>query len=181
MPHQEIEYLTQRIAELTQKQEQLPNTFEVLKAQTEREIEAVMARAGILGPVRALERKRDDIKTKLQREADTNTGRIEELKLLLERQKKAQEELEMVPPPPPSYPEEMYGIKLASLDDTTRSMVMAGNPRTIEVLGGKITLTPSPETLSDSATASVPPALGASEPPVKEGKTVTKGAGESRR
>ena len=104
---------------------------------------------------------------------------------MLERQKKALEELEKaapkeIPAAPPSYPEEMYGIKLAPLDDLTRSMVMSGNPRTIEVLGGKITLTPSPESPSDSATASVPPALGASGPPSPEG-AVTKGAGESRR
>ena len=186
MPHQEIEYLTQRIADLTLKQEQLPNTFEVLKAQVEREIEALMARAGILGPVRALERKRDDIKTKLQREADNSTGRIEELKSMLERQKKALEELEKATPEekpsaPPSYPEEMHGIKLAPLDDITRSMVMSGNPRTIEVLGGKITLAPSPESPSDSATASAPPALEASGPPAKEGEPVTKGTRESRR
>lgn len=39
-------------------------------------------------------------------------------------------------PEPYQWPEEMFGVKLTGLDDRTRMMVMAGDPKVIESLGG---------------------------------------------
>jgi len=126
VPYEEIEYIQSRISELTKKRAALASDYEILKD------------AGVLGAVKAQENRKDATRKKIQSEVDTIGGRLDELQRLLARLQKVAEELEAEETEETPYPEEMYGIKLAPLDEQTRLMVMRGNRETIEVLGGKV-------------------------------------------
>ena len=144
MPYEELEYVTKRLAELEVKQRSLPATYQDTAAKIDRQITNLLEQAGVLGQVRSLEKQRDDAKTRLQRDADMLGGRIAELRTMQKRLQKTIAEMEREEQPDGDagpgydYPDELYGIKLAPLDDTTRLMVIQGNPETIRVLGGKV-------------------------------------------
>lgn len=136
MPYEEIQFIDERIRTLTQEQQALPATFDSTKAQIEQEIATVLSEAGVLGKVRALERKIENARTSVQRAADKLAGRIEELRLIRERLQQIVDRLESETAGRKAYPDVMYGVDLRPLDDVTRMMVMSGRRDTIVALGG---------------------------------------------
>jgi len=134
-------HIEARLKALAAEQQKLPGMFEDAKTQTAKEVEAILLEAGVLARVRALEAKLEALRVTLQKEADTNIGRISELHSLWEQlgAPPAPPAAEVPPNAAPGYPfpTEMFGVDLRPLDEQTRWAVMAGKREIIEALGGK--------------------------------------------
>ena len=122
-------YLEDRLNKMREAQGQIPDTFKKYQELGDREIQALIAKAGIADQIEAIKAKVEDHRKRLQKESDVIAGRIAEVQGVLEKFHYA---------PIPEGVTHMHGIELAPLDWQTRLLVMQGNEDTIAALGGAI-------------------------------------------
>jgi hypothetical protein len=161
MPYEEIEYVERRLRDLKTRQKQLPGLFEKTKREVDLAIDKVLEKAGVLVEVKVLEKRREDSRRAIQAESDRIAGALSELELVLARLRSVADDIEAEDP---STPDVLHGIDLTKLDETTRLMVVSGNPATIEALGGTLD-EPMPSSSSSSRDDDPGASSQRSEPP----------------
>jgi hypothetical protein len=122
-------YLEDRLNKMREAQGQIPDTFKKYQDAGDREIQALIAKAGIADQIEAIKAKVEEQRKRLQKESDVIAGRMAEVQLILEKFHFA---------PIPEGVTHMHGIELAPLDWQTRLLVMQGNEDTIITLGGSL-------------------------------------------
>ena len=150
MPN-EREFLEDRLNKMRETIGTIPELFKKQQELGEREIQSLIARAGIADQIEALRNRTEEYRKGLQKEADVLAGRIAEVQGILEKFYYA---------PIPEGITHIHGIELEPLDWQTRLMVMQGNKDTIAALGGKIEQTevvkPMPKKTAASGTKKQP-------------------------
>jgi hypothetical protein len=122
-------YLEDRLNKMREAQGQIPDTFKKYQDAGDREIQALIVKAGIADQIEAIKAKVEEQRKRLQKESDVIAGRMAEVQLILEKFHFA---------PIPEGVTHMHGIELAPLDWQTRLLVMQGNEDTILTLGGSL-------------------------------------------
>jgi hypothetical protein len=122
-------YLEDRLNKMRETQGQIPDTFKKYQDAGDREIQALIVKAGIADQIEAIKAKVEEQRKRLQKESDVIAGRMAEVQLILEKFHFA---------PIPEGVTHMHGIELAPLDWQTRLLVMQGNEDTILTLGGSL-------------------------------------------
>lgn len=120
-------YIKTNIAKYKETLSRLPKLFTKQKRESERQIDLLCEKAGILDQVEKLRLSLDSYKAQLQTQADNLNGRIQQL-IDIEKEffTKRKE------------PSVKHQINLEELDPLTKMMVMDGNPETVKTLGGKL-------------------------------------------
>lgn len=122
-------YIQQKLEEYSKTLTQIPSVFSKQQRETDRQIDLLCEKAGILDQITSLRSNLEKQKTQLQSQADMLNGRIQQLREIHK---------EFFESPVPKSMKEKHGIPLEPLDPTTRMLVLDGNPDTVEALGGKL-------------------------------------------
>jgi hypothetical protein len=129
----ENQYLSESLTMLREALTKLPEQYATAKRTTERQIDELCEKAGIMSEVESLRNNLEATQKQIQKNADLISGRIQALEEIFNRYHYA---------PIPKGMTHMYGIELEPLDPETRLRVMEGNPEiegwleAIAVLGG---------------------------------------------
>lgn len=144
------DYIQAEIQKYSASLQQIPKMFKQRKRETERQIDALCEKAGILDQIEQLRESLEKQKTQLQSQADMLNGRVQQLREI---------EKQFFYAPIPDGVTHMYGLELEKLDPETRLLVLNGNPETIQALGG---------TLKEEKETVIPEFVPEPEPEVEE-------------
>ena len=123
------DFIKAEIEKHSQTLQQLPVIFNKNKRESDRLIDRICEEAGILDQI---EKVREDLKAskaQLQSNADSLSGRVQQLKEIYEKYFAC---------PIPEGMTHKHGIALEPLDSKTRTLILGDNPETVQALGGTL-------------------------------------------
>ena len=128
----EADFINESLLAHRQSLGEIPQRFQALQRECDRQIDLLCETAGIMGEVQGIKDQLKTAQKQMQSQADQLQGQIGALSLVYQKFHEA---------PIPEGVTHMYGIALEPLDNTTRLMVMHGQEgpnweETIRQLGG---------------------------------------------